>query len=1272
MTQTRLLTYRIASTTGTLTEGDQVQFTDLNRTVYISQNGDNANSGTALSRPVQTFQQAFSTIEALTGNEDKGILCLDASTYNENLMLNTSNLIIDASLAHVNNIEFSAGNINNKIFLQSADNVTMRPNNYIDIDKISGDVTFVAGANTMTYLKIRELESTASINFTGATGTIHVEIEKTSQAVSAILATIPGTLKLSGYIGDTFFGGFNQERIPISSNITITSANLDTYNKKLLYTPIGVTGEITITISENINIDYFDVYLVGNHPVRIITQGADRINGEMDIRFTNLEGGKIIKVDSTNYGLIYDNTDPDMTDDYIDDARLSGTDLILENVNSSIGDITVDLSSLVGSGTSPFLDDVIVYTDSGNISLPNVDHKLLVIPITATGITLTDTSIADSANFAIYNSKTSSLTFDLASSGYTYSGLATGTTYNISSNSIVIFYVDGTNIYPIATMDSFLEEVDELDTGVQENVILNAQTEVLFWFTPALFTTAPSVTPTTDPSNPRPGQTESYSGGRDITTDGVFEDDAEISGQILYVALSPTYYTANQEDIRIRLDNSNGSQHFDFSLQDDFEEATTLDDATFKYFYLSPSGGAGLPIGYGADQQLYAYIGSQKKTFRLSSNVDLTHNLRNVGEINFDQDTKAKLNRQTTLDSDDRQKLDNITEQTSVGDSAVLTTFMFKTGGASVDTSEYQNGRFLIPGFTTTVTYTVVVPDTTVITGHQVVGGGSIVTTITEISPSLIVGKNMYTVRITNGSSLIELLGGETEITQFDLEDLYQIRELNLNDAITQKLDHTYTLPLFLKTLNASGSVSYNNDANYLSINPYIHNANSFVITKDTPANGTTLTSDVLTSFNQINNSNVTMTFRGHPYATGLLIPDANGNGGIGQYSIPFTGSGIFGGYVDAVLPDANNYNVLISAWINSNKMQLFDHSEFIMIREHGTSNYRTICSFNDAVFRYHIGNEDSTAGTPRNIRHYQSVINAPNTTDTGTIATTIGNGQTAGMNLEQVRLGQGNTNWTIFLTLFEDSTEFATDSYAVTIPTLQGAVSEQTTNIGFDNGVDPIKSVAIKHSYNYSYDGINNNFNGILSVSSDDLESNQALRVEVYYETPNASRSGSDLTFSFVNGENWYQNDYGIHKVAILFGRNQDSDLQLTVSIDGISTEVIDMRYPVADLDFSSIQIGCNPNFRGRVQNIQGVQFPNDTPGPYLPDERTLLDWVKNHDNKEDVLFNQFQRPTRHVETLNVTDNILLTNLVFRTPNGNSLYRLSIDNNGNLVTTLQ
>ena len=142
----------------------------------------------------------------------------------------------------------------------------------------------------------------------------------------------------------------NQSSVEITSDITITPANLSTYQRAILFTPASQSDTVSITIQAGLtDLRFFDVCVLGTGALRVITQGAERVNGETDIRFTQLEGGRIKQVSNGIYSLIFDNTDPDMTDDYIDNARLDGTNLILENSNSGIGDITVDLSTLAGT-----------------------------------------------------------------------------------------------------------------------------------------------------------------------------------------------------------------------------------------------------------------------------------------------------------------------------------------------------------------------------------------------------------------------------------------------------------------------------------------------------------------------------------------------------------------------------------------------------------------------------------------------------------------------------------------------------------------------------------------------------------------------------------------------------------------------------------------------------------------------------------------------------------------------------------------------------------
>ena len=103
--------------------------------------------------------------------------------------------------------------------------------------------------------------------------------------------------------------------------------------------------------------------------------------------------------------------------------------------------------------------------------------------------------------------------------------------------------------------------------------------------------------------------------------------------------------------------------------------------------------------------------------------------------------------------------------------------------------------------------------------------------------------------------------------------------------------------------------------------------------------------------------------------------------------------------------PDGNNPHVLLGAWINTNGLQGFDHLPLIQVKVHGTTNtYRTICSFNDSVFSYHVGNEDSTAGTPRNLRHYQATTQETVAGQVGAISADLTGTNEAGFELDGAR----------------------------------------------------------------------------------------------------------------------------------------------------------------------------------------------------------------------------------------------------------------------------
>ena len=248
----------------------------------------------------------------------------------------------------------------------------------------------------------------------------------------------------------------SQNRFELTSNLTINSSNYEMYNRGILFTPTTQSSEISITISSGLtNIEFFDVCVLGSAALRVLTQGAERVNGETDIRFTNLEGGRIKQVENGQYSLIFDNTDPDMTDDYIDNARLDGNNLILENANTNIADLSVDLSSLQSTGVSVFSTIRTFSTQTGNFDITSLGNDLIFTGTQITGLTLSDTSIPDNTVFAIANEKTTDIIFDLHTSGLSFQGFTSGaTTFTIPSGQTVVFYKRLTSVYEWANYNT--------------------------------------------------------------------------------------------------------------------------------------------------------------------------------------------------------------------------------------------------------------------------------------------------------------------------------------------------------------------------------------------------------------------------------------------------------------------------------------------------------------------------------------------------------------------------------------------------------------------------------------------------------------------------------------------------------------------------------------------------------------------------------------------------------------------------------------------------
>ena len=266
-------------------------------------------------------------------------------------------------------------------------------------------------------------------------------------------------LKVRAHLGydDEIISDFNavrsrirSELVEFTSNVVINSANLATYNRKTLLTPNAQSTELTITITEGINLDYFDLAVLGTGAVRVIASGSDRINGESDIRFTNLQGGRIQKMDSNDYCLIFDNTDPDMTDNYVESGSLSGTILTLVRTGN-LADVTVDLAAIAGGGNP--LTTVNNYDTTGTQNVgTDLAGTVSVLSSTITGFDLLiGTTLTTDSLFVISKQGSGTAEFDVSATPYNIiNSNVDPDAYNIQGDSTVLFYFDGTNIYPIS------------------------------------------------------------------------------------------------------------------------------------------------------------------------------------------------------------------------------------------------------------------------------------------------------------------------------------------------------------------------------------------------------------------------------------------------------------------------------------------------------------------------------------------------------------------------------------------------------------------------------------------------------------------------------------------------------------------------------------------------------------------------------------------------------------------------------------------------------
>ena len=129
----------------------------------------------------------------------------------------------------------------------------------------------------------------------------------------------------------------------LNANLTITSSNISTYNKSLIYTADDDTTNRTITINNGLNIDFIDLAVIGTGDVTVSTSGSEEIDGGSSVTYNIQRNNvRIKRITGGNYETIFSNVGS-----YVNNLSLSSNTLTLTQTGNA-ANVTQDLSSLIG------------------------------------------------------------------------------------------------------------------------------------------------------------------------------------------------------------------------------------------------------------------------------------------------------------------------------------------------------------------------------------------------------------------------------------------------------------------------------------------------------------------------------------------------------------------------------------------------------------------------------------------------------------------------------------------------------------------------------------------------------------------------------------------------------------------------------------------------------------------------------------------------------------------------------------------------------------
>ena len=207
------------------------------------------------------------------------------------------------------------------------------------------------------------------------------------------------------------------------------------------------------------------------------------------------------------------------------------------------------------------------------------------------------------------------------------------------------FVISRNNLQRLSQEQSnFLAQTDETDNRVDLATVNMAGAEALVWLSENPLTEAPFINPSTDSSNPRPGDNYAYIGGReDRNAQQNFVFGQNRFNSYLTIGITPSFVTANSEsNIYIRIRDTSGEIVESFNLATDF---TFVDDSTFtngSYRHYQRN----TTFNYSFLETVEVWLTQVQRHFVVNpSTVDLTQNISGLQETQLSTDVVEKLNR---------------------------------------------------------------------------------------------------------------------------------------------------------------------------------------------------------------------------------------------------------------------------------------------------------------------------------------------------------------------------------------------------------------------------------------------------------------------------------------------------------------------------------------------------------------------------------------------------------------------------------------------------